>query len=383
MSSQHRWSFFLVGVLFMTSAAARAAQISGPEPFGKTSDGTSVERYELKAGNITVKLITRGATITELHIPDRNGRTADVVLGFDDLAGYESDANQYFGCTTGRVCNRIGKGRFTLDGTTYELARNNGDNHLHGGVKRSLDKVVWKAEPTTTQHGPGLKFSYVSPEGEEGYPGTVTFATTYVLTEAGKLVIEWHAQTNRATPVNLTNHSYFNLAGAGAATVLDHELTLGADRYTPVDDTLIPTGKIDPVAGTPLDFTKPTRIGDRIESLVAGPTLGYDHNFVLTDGAKTAAAVRPGELRFAAKLRDPASGRTLTIETTQPAVQFYSGNFLKGQTGKGGKSYALRSACCLETQHFPDSVNHPEFPSIILQPGQEYRQSCVYGFSVE
>lgn len=355
----------------MSSAGSHAAKITGPEPFGTAADGTPVERYTLKAGKVTVKLITRGATITEVHAPDRNGTLADVVFGFDDLAGYESDKNQHFGPTTGRVCNRIAKGQFTLNGKTYQLAINNGPNHLHGGVKRSLDKVVWKATRGTPD-GSSLIFTYTSPDGEEGYPGNVKFTTVYSLDDTGKLRIHWEATTDQATPVNVTNHTYFNLAGAGAPTILDHELTLGADRYTPVDDTLIPTGKIEPVAGKPIDFTTTHVIGERIDQLISTPILGYDHNFVLNEK-------RP----FAAKLRHPASGRTVIVETTQPGIQFYTGNFLKGQTGKGGKVYALRSGCCLETQHFPDSVNHPEFPSTILEPGQTYRQECSYRFTVE
>lgn len=363
----------------MTTHAAGAAEVTGPEPFGKTADGTPVERYTLTAGKQTVKLITYGATITEWHAPDRNGQTADVVLGFDDMAGYESDANQSFGCTTGRVCNRIAKGRFTLEGQTYELAINNDPNHLHGGPKRSLAKVVWKAEKTTLDDRPGVKFTYVSPDGEEGYPGTVNFAVVYTLSSAGRLRIEWTATTDQATPVNLTNHTYFNLAGAGTPSVLDHELILRADRYTPVDATLIPTGKIEPVAGLPIDFfNKKQAIGERIAQLDDGPTQGYDHNFVLP-----ATPVDEDGLRLAASLSDPGSGRILGVWTTQPGIQFYTGNFLHDQKGKGGMTYPRRSACCLETQHFPDSVNHPEFPSIILRPGETYRQMCIYQISVE
>lgn len=378
MSTLRRSLFFVAGII-MTTHAAGAAEVTGPEPFGQTADGTPVERYELIAGYQTVTLITYGATITEWHVPDRNGQTADVVLGFDDMAGYESDANQSFGCTTGRVCNRIAKGRFTLDGKTYQLAINNDPNHLHGGPKRSLAKVVWKAEKTTTEHGPGVRFTYVSPDGEEGYPGTVNFTVVYSLSVAGRLRIEWTATTDRATPINLTNHTYFNLAGAGAPSVLDHMLKLQADRYTPVDATLIPTGKIEPVAGLPIDFfTKPRAIGERIAQIDDGPTQGYDHNFVLAD-----APADDEGLRLAAILRDPESKRSLGVWTTQPGIQFYTGNFLHDQKGKEGKTYPRRSACCLETQHFPDSVNHPEFPSITLFPGQTYRQTCVYGISVE
>ena len=366
--------------LFMlpASLATAAVTITGPESFGTTRDGTPVVAYTLRADRgVQVKLISLGATIAEWLAPDRQGQLADVVLGFDDVAGYESDRNQYFGCTTGRVCNRIARGRFTLEGKTYTLAINNEPNHLHGGAKRSLDKVVWKSELRPSDAGPSVVFSYTSPDGEEGYPGTVTFSVRYTLSADGALAIRYAAQTDRVTPVNLTNHAYFNLAGAGAASVLDHELTLDAQRYTPTDATLIPTGQISPVEGTPLDFTKPTVIGARIESLIAGPTLGYDHNFVL----------RPrdaqGQPTFAAKLKHPASGRTLTVLTNEPGIQFYSGNFLHDQLGKQGKKYPLRSAVCLETQHFPDSVNQPEFPSILLQPGQQYGHVCIYRIGAE
>jgi aldose 1-epimerase len=361
-------------MVMVTSSGA--AEVTGPTAFGKTVDGTPVELYTLKNANgMTAKVITYGATLTELHVPDKKGQTADVVLGFDDVAGYQSDANQFFGATTGRVCNRIAKGKFTLDGKEYTLAVNNGKNHLHGGVKRSLDKVVWKAEKVYVKDGPPcVAFTYISPDGEEGYPGKLKIEVTYCLTDKNELRIEYGAATDKPTPVNLTNHSYFNLAGAGAPTVLDHELTIAADKYTPADDTLIPTGKIEPVAGTPLDFTKPTKIGERIEQLTKTPYLGYDHNYVLN---------KADLKEVAARLRDPSSGRVMTVATDQPGVQFYSGNFLKGQKGKGGKTYAHRSALCLETQHFPDSVNHPEFPSIILKPGQTYKHTTVFAFSAE
>jgi aldose 1-epimerase len=324
---------------------------------------------------MTAKVITYGATLTELHVPDKKGQTADVVLGLDDMAGYQSDANQFFGCTTGRVCNRIARGKFTLDGKEYTLAVNNGKNHLHGGTKRSLDKVVWKAKAEPEKGGTAcVAFTYESPDGEEGYPGKLNLRVVYCLTDKNELRIAYHASTDKATPVNLTNHSYFNLAGAGAASVLDHELTIAADKYTPADDTLIPTGKIEPVAGTPLDFTKPAKIGARIEMLTKTPYLGYDHNYVLNKADLKEPAVR---------LLDPSSGRRMTVYTDQPGVQFYSGNFLKGSKGKGGKTYAHRSALCLETQHFPDSVNHPEFPSTILKPGQEYKHVTIFAFSAE
>lgn len=361
-------------LLMAILAGTAAADVTGPADFGKTSDGTAVEVYTLKNANgVVAKVSTLGATLTELHAPDKKGKTADVVLGFDDAAGYQSDANQYFGCTTGRVANRIAKGKFSIDGKEYTLAINNPPNALHGGAKRSLDKVIWKAEKVKTDAGQGVRFTYTSPDGEEGFPGKLDISVTYVLTDKNELRIDYSATTDKTTPVNLTNHSYFNLAGAGAPTVLDHELTVNADRYTPTDDNLIPTGKIAPVAGTPLDFNKATRIGDRLDDLAKSATLGYDHNYVLKPDLKTAAA----------KLRDPASGRTLTVYTDQPGIQVYSGNFLKGQKGKGGKEYKQRSALCLETQHYPDSVNHSEFPTVILKPGQTYKHVCIYALGAE
>ncbi|MCA9080211.1 MAG: galactose mutarotase, partial [Planctomycetaceae bacterium] len=277
---------------------------------------------------------------------------------------------------TGRVANRIAKGMFSLDGKSYTLAINNEPNALHGGVERSLDQVVWTARPFEADGATGVEFRYVSPHGEEGYPGTLSMVVTYRLqNDANELSVSYSATTDQATPINLTNHSYFNLGGEGSATVLDHELHLFCDQYTPVDETLIPTGKIEPVAGTVLDFRKATRIGERIETLDEASTIGYDHNFVVNGTA--------GELRPVAKLKDPNSGRVLELLTTEPGVQFYSGNFLKGQTGKGGKEYPHRSALCLETQHYPDSVNQPQFPSTILHPGETYSHVCVWRFSAE
>ncbi|MBL8828607.1 MAG: galactose mutarotase [Planctomycetaceae bacterium] len=358
----------------MSSAASQT--IEGPVNFGSGPQGEKVEAYTLASpGGVRLKLITLGATIAELYAPDRQGQLADVVFGFDDASGYLSDRNQHFGCTTGRVCNRIAKGMFTLDGKTYSLAINNAPNHLHGGVERNFGRVVWHAEKITGERGPSVKFTYTSPDGEEGYPGKLDVSVVYTLTAKNEVVIEYEARTDRATPVNLTNHSYFNLGGAGQPSALDHELTLAADQYTPVDATLIPTGKLASVTGTPLDFTKPVRVGERIEQLTATDTKGYDHNFVLRK--------RESQPTLAAKLRDPASGRTLTVLTTQPGIQFYTGNFLKGQVGKQGRMYAQRSGVCLETQHFPDSINQPTFPSIVLKPGDVYRQSCVYALSVE
>jgi aldose 1-epimerase len=367
---------YLAGLLLLFPSISQAA-ITGPTPFGKTAGGQAVELYTLTNENgVVCKLMTYGATVTELRVPDKQGKLENVVFGFDSVAGYESDANQYFGCTTGRVANRIAKGKFTLDGKEYTLATNNGPNHLHGGVKRSLDKVVWKAEANVkTKHGIGVAFTYTSPDGEEGYPGKLSITVTYTLTSKNELAIHYDATTDKATPVNLTNHSYFNLSGAGAETVLDHELQLQSENYTPVDDTLIPTGKILPVKGTMFDFTKSTRLGERIDPLIKSAALGYDHNFVLSQREK--------EPTLAAKLKDPSSGRVLTVLTNQPSIQVYSGNFLKSQAGKDGKTYKLRSGICLETYHYPDSVNQPSFASTILRPGEKYDFTCIYAFSAE
>lgn len=365
--------------IFLTILAATSALAAGTvrvEPFGETSDGTPVEQYFLTAANgTTASIITRGATLRSLVTRDRDGNEADIVLGFDNVAGYESDANQYFGCTVGRVCNRIDNARFELDGVTYKLFANDGENTLHGGNGRSFDKVVWKGEQVETDSGVAVQFTYFSPDGEEGFPGNLHTTVRYVLSDDGSLGIAYAATTDMRTPVNLTNHAYFNLSGAGAPTVLDHELMIDADSYTPTDGELIPTGEVAEVEDTPLDFRTSTVIGERIEALDETPAIGYDHNYVLNGSA--------GELRRVAVLRHPSNGRTLTVLTDQPGLQFYSGNFLEGQTGKGGKTYAHRSALCLEAQHFPDSVHHENFPPIWLDPGKTYRQTTVYRLSVD
>jgi aldose 1-epimerase len=343
--------------------------------FGQLPDGTAVESFTLRnAHGIEVRAITYGGIIVSLRVPDRAGRFDDVVLGYDDLAGYLRQS-PYFGAIVGRYGNRIAKGRFTLDGKTYTLATNNGPNHLHGGVK-GFDKVVWKAEPTSVAGGAAVTFRYTSPDGEEGYPGALSARVTYTLTDRDELSFEYAATTDKPTPVNLTQHSYFNLAGAGH-DILGHELTIDADRFTPVDATLIPTGQLAPVSGTPFDFRRPTAIGARIgrddEQLRRGG--GYDHNFVIN-------RTREGLVQ-AARLVDPGSGRMLDVQTTEPGVQFYTGNFLDGSiTGKGGTVYSRRSGLCLETQHFPDSPNQPAFPSTILRPGKEYRSKTVLTFGV-
>lgn len=368
----------MLGATLMTSPAV--ADVIGPTPFGKTADGAPVESYTLKNKNgVTVKIMTLGATITEINVPDKAGKFANVVLGFDDVKGYQSKDNQYFGCTVGRVANRIAKGKFTLDGKEHKLAINNEPNHLHGGVKKSLDKLVWKVVLVENKSGadPMVRLEAISQEGDEGYPGKVVFTVNYWLNEHNRLQIDYSATTDKATPINLTNHSYFNLAGAGAETVLEHELTVPAEEFVPVDQTLIPTGKVEPVKGTVLDFTKTTRIGDRIDKLYDTGAKGYDHCYVLGRDRSRFA------LRFAAKLRDPKSGRVLSVSTNQPGIQVYTGNFLFGQKGAGGREFKQRSAICLETGGWPDAVNQPAFPSIILQPKDTYRHTCVYAFSAE
>jgi aldose 1-epimerase len=334
--------------------------------FGKLPDGTTVDLYALtNANGLTARITTYGTIITQLHVPDRRGELGDIVLGFDNLEQYLR-RHPYFGCTVGRVANRIAKGRFTLDGKNYALATNNGPNHLHGGL-RGFDKMVWKAEP---QAGAAVKFTYSSPDGEEDYPGTLAVAVTMTLTDANELRLDYCATTDKPTPVNLTNHSYFNLAGEGSA--LDHELMIAADHYTPSDSALIPTGDIKPVKDTPLDFTTPQPIGSRFAQLHTNP-VGYDDNYVLNAGGK--------DLALAAHVYEPGSGRLMEVHTTQPGVQFYTANFLDGSlTGKRGVVYRQHTAFCLETQHFPDSVNQPTFPSVILRPGQTYRHSTVHKF---
>jgi aldose 1-epimerase len=346
-------------------------------PFGRMPDGQRVEAYTLTNGRGTqVRAITYGAIIQAIRVLDKAGRLSDVALGYDSLAGYLAKS-PYFGAIVGRYANRIARGRFILDGRTYVLATNNGPNHLHGGVK-GFDKVVWGAKSFQRGDTVGVGFDHASPNGDEGYPGTLTAHVTYSLTPANELIVEYTATTDRPTPVNLSQHTYFNLAGEGSGTILGHVLTIDADRYTPVDSTLIPTGELANVADTPFDFRTPAAIGARINQ--PNPQLesgrGYDHNFVLNRSGRG--------LAHAAHVLEPTSGRSLDIFTTEPGLQFYSGNFLDGSiTGKSGHVYQHRSAFCLETQHFPDSPNHPSFPSTILQPGEKFRSRTVYAFGVE
>jgi aldose 1-epimerase len=344
--------------------------------FGELPDGREVYAYTLDNGRgVTLEAISYGGIIVSLDTPDRRGRRGDIVLGYDDLSGYLKET-PYFGAIIGRYGNRIANARFTLDGRTYQLAANNGPNHLHGG-DIGFDKVLWSAMPFSRADSVGVVFRYTSPDGEEGYPGNLAATVTYTLTTDGSLVFDYEATTDKPTPVNLTQHSYFNLAGDGARDVLDHVLTIYADSFTPVDSTLIPPGKIEPVAGTPFDFRTPMAIGARIgatdQQLEYGG--GYDHNFVLDRSG-------PG-LAHAAHVYEPTTGRTLDIYTTEPGLQFYSGNFLDGSlVGKSGHVYEHRYGFCLETQHYPDSPNEPGFPSTILRPGEEYRSRTVLRFGV-
>jgi aldose 1-epimerase len=345
------------------------------EAYGKTNDGEEVDQYILtNSSGMTAKIITYGAILTELDVPDREGKPDEVVLGFDTLKEYMTE-NPFFGATVGRVANRIAKGKFTLDGKEYKLAVNNGPNALHGGLK-GFDKVEWKAEPKTEPNGAAVELRHVSKDGEEGYPGNVTVTVIYTLTNNNSLRIDYTATTDKATPINLTNHTYFNLSGTKSGDILNHELMIAADKYTPADDTLIPTGEIKPVKDTPLDFTKPHRIGERIDQLKDYPGGGYDHNFVLDGGGK--------ELALTARVSEPKTGRIMEMYTTEPGVQLYTGNYLNGKLkGRGGVAYQKHAGFCLEAQHFPDAVHHDNFPSIILKPGESYKQTTIYKFSAK
>jgi aldose 1-epimerase len=368
----------LLALVLAAGLAVRAGAAAGVEklPFG-TAAGEPVTLFVLtNEQGLVAKVMTYGATLTELDVPDRQGRRDDVVLGFPSLDGYLGK-EPYFGATVGRVGNRIARGRFTLDGVSYQLATNNGLNHLHGGV-RGFDKVVWQGSVLSSAKGPSVGFRHMSRDGEEGYPGNCSVFVVYTL-EPDALRIDYTVTTDRDTPINVTNHSYFNLGGAENGGILGHELTLDADAYTPVDAGLIPTGEIRPVAGTPMDFRKAAPIGARIRA-VGGDPVGYDHNFVVNGW--TQAGVAQGTLLPVATAYDPRSGRVMTVMSTEPGVQFYSGNFLDGTiTGKRGVVYRQYGGFALETQHFPDSVNHPSFPSTILRVGDTYRSSTTYAFS--
>jgi len=340
------------------------------EPFGQTEAGDEVIQYSLRnRSGMKVGLINFGAIITSVEVPDRDGKLANVVLNFPDIAGYQEN-NPYFGGACGRFANRIAKGKFSLDGTEYSLFLNNGTNTLHGG-KVGFMKKVWKAAPFQNDDATGVKFTYTSPDGEEGYPGELKSVITYTLTDANELKIEYVATTDKPTVLNLTNHAYWNLAGAGSGLIVDHELTLSCSQFLPVDETGIPSGELAAVAGTCMDFLKPEKIGTRITEPVNGAG-GYDHCYVV-DGTA-------GELRPAAKIVEPTSGRVMEISTTEPGIQFYTGNFLEGTPATGNAP--KHGAFCLETQHFPDSPNRPEFPTTRLNPGETYRHTTVHKFSV-
>lgn len=368
-------------LLPLVGAALSAAQSPRIEKqsFGKTPEGTEAFLYTLKnASGMTVTITNFGGRITSIEVPDRNKKLDDVALGFDNVEGYATGpaAGAYFGAIIGRYANRLAHGTFTLDGHTYHIPTNEGANMLHGG-KVGFDKKVWDAKETSAHGQPALELHYLSPDGQEGFPGNLNVTVRYSLDDKNGLHLDYTATTDKATVLNLTNHSYFNLEGAGSQTVLNERLTIDADRYTPIDSTLIPTGAIDPVAGTPLDFRKPTVIGSRIDDNNEQLKLakGYDFNFVLN---------HPGNLsKVAVKVEDPKSGRVMEVFTTQPGVQFYTGNFLNGTVRGIGGTYAHRSALCLETQHFPDSPNHSNFPSTVLRPGKTFRSMTIYRFSTE
>ena len=383
---------YLAGVtLTAASLLSQPGCVTVPQPsstaphvtraaFGTLADGRAVELFTItNAHGVEMRVTNYGGIITALRTPDRGGKFDDIVLGYDSVAGYLRDS-PYFGAIVGRYGNRIARGQFTLDGTTYHLAINNGPNSLHGGL-RGFDKVIWTAQPFQNQEGAGITLDYTSRDMEEGYPGTLRTRVTYTLTDDDRLIVDYRATTDKATPINLTQHTYWNLVGGARRDILGHELTINADAMTPVDSTLIPTGEIAPVAGTPFDFRVPTAIGARIDQRQNTQIRygnGYDHNYVLNRSGAGA-----DELVRAARVVEPSTGRTLDILTTEPGVQFYSGNFLDGSiTGKGGAVYRFRYGLALETQHYPDSPNHPNFPSTILRPGQEYHSRTVYQFGV-
>ena len=340
-------------------------------PWGVTPDGDSITMFTLTDGKgVEAKLITYGATLVSLKVPDRNGVSEDVTLGYDNLEGYV-EGSSYIGASIGRYANRIGKAKFKLDGVTYKVTKNNGNNHLHGGAK-GFHKVVWKAAPFKTPDSVGVTFTYFSKDGEEGFPGNLTVTNVFALKKDATLVNIISATTDKKTIATFTHHSYFNLTGDAKRDILDHELTIFADTYTPVDKELIPTGEIKPVEGTPLDFTEPTKVGSRINEVEGG----YDHNFILNK--------QDSELSLAARMYEPTSGRVMEVYATEPAIQFYSGNFLDGTiTGKGGKKYPKYYAFCLEPEHYPDSPNQPKFPTTVINPGETHSNVMVFKFTTK
>ena len=347
------------------------------QPFG-TQGGRPVTLYTLSNSHgVEIKAMNYGGIIVSIKVPDRKGQIADIVLGHETLDGYVPNP-PYIGAIVGRYANRIANGTFSLDGKTYTLPKNDGPNTLHGGTDKTFNKVVWDGEPLKGK--PGVAFTYLSKDGDDGFPGNAKIKVTYTLTDSNELVIDYEATADKATPINLSQHSYFNLAGEGTSDILNHEVMLNADRFTPVDKNLIPTGELRPVKGTPMDFTTSTRVGARIddnyEQLALGH--GYDHNWVINRKAGDMGLV------LAARVYEPTSGRVLEVSTTQPGVQFYTGNFLDGTvTGKQGHVYKHRYGLCLETQHFPDSPNHPDFPTTILKPGETFHQRTVFKFSTK
>ena len=379
MKHMTSWISYLVALfLFTTCADLKTNSIMiEKEPFGLTNEGKQVDLFKIshKDGMI-VTIINYGAIVTSLFVPDKEGVLADIVLGYETLKEYVEDRS-YFGATVGRIGNRVADGKFVLDGVEYELARNDGENHLHGGIK-GFNKRIWAPEIIDHRGVPTLKMTYLSKDGEEGYPGNLRISVSYSLTNDNGLKIDYAAETDKLTILNPTHHSYFNLAGAGNGEILDHVLTINADTFTPVREGLIPIGEIRDVTGTPLDFRNPKAIGERInandEQITLG--LGYDHNWVLNNWDSS--------LNLAVTLYDSRSGRFMEVFTTEPGMQFYSGNFLDGSiTGKEGKIYHHRSALCLEADHFPDSPNQPDFPPVTLGPGETYEQTTIYRFSTK
>jgi len=374
---QHRnFSYLLLLFLLVSTALVTHAQATvTKETFGKTAEGESVDLYTLRnAHGVEAKITNYGGIVTSLKVPDRSGKFDDIVLGFNDLDSYLK-GHPYFGAIIGRYGNRIAKGRFTLNGVEYKLAVNNGENHLHGGIK-AFDKVVWTGKESKTAAGPAVTLTYLSKDGEEGYPGNLNVTVVYTLTNHDELRIDYSATTDKDTVTNLTHHSYFNLAGEGNGDILNHRVMINATRFVPTDAGSIPTGELRNVAGTPFDFRKLTAIGARInqdeEQLKLGN--GYEHNKIING--------RPGALRLAAQAFEPRSGRRMQVWTTEPGMQFYTGNFLDGTlTGKSGKIYQRRYGFCFETQHYPDSPNHPAFPTTTLKKGATYRSTTIYRFS--
>ncbi len=361
-------------IFFLSCAEGTSSSTIQKEEFGKTAAGETVNLYTIKNANgIELKVTEFGATLVSLKLPDKNGNFEDIILGYDNLEGYINDAS-YLGVTAGRYANRIAKGKFTLEGKEYTLATNDGENHLHGGVE-GFGKKVWKGEEIKEDNAIGVKFTYLSKDGEEGYPGNLDNTVKYILNDNNELKIVLKSKTDKATPVNLTNHAYFNLKGEGNGTILGHKLELNAKEYTPVDNGLIPTGEIKSVEGTPLDFPELEAIGSRIDKVDKKFSGGYDHNFIIIKSDEP--------LSMVCKVIEPESGRVMKIYATMPGSQFYSGNFLDGFKGKGGKVYNQHYAFCIEPQYYPDSPNKPNFPSCILNAGEEREEIILYKFSVE